>query len=104
MHVFKRTFFSEERFIVMHATAKMPGNCWGTYRRIAIVEIVPGAPMPRMISARARGVIRVVQTWERLHTGIHAPTGACAFSQAWKEATQLCDKMNHDANCYGKGA
>jgi hypothetical protein len=102
MYIFKRTHFAEERFIVLHASASMPGSCWGRYRRIAIVEIVPGGSMPRMISARARGVVRIVETWEKLHTGHRAPNGDCAFSRAWKEAIALCNKLNHDAGCYGK--
>ena len=86
-----------ERYIVRHSAAAMPGSCWGTYRRIAILELVNGGVNPRMISARARGVKRVVQTWEKLNVGKHAPSGACAFSRAWQEATALCADLNRAA-------
>ncbi len=86
-----------ERYVVRHSAASMPGSCWGEYRRIAILEVVNGGVNPRMISARARGVVRIVQTWEKLNVGRHAPTGACAFSRAWREAVDLCGELNRAA-------
>jgi hypothetical protein len=46
-----------DRYIIMTASAKMPSSCKGTYRRVAVVELEPGfTGVPKMISARARGV------------------------------------------------
>jgi hypothetical protein len=77
-------------FIVLDKAAKMPGNCWGRYRRVAVLEVQPGAT-PAMISARARGVIRVVATWEKLNVGL---TERCAFERALSEAHDLARQLN----------
>ena len=54
--------------VVMSAAAQMPNRCKGVYRRVAIVECDVGS-IPAMISERARGVRRVVATWEKCHAG-----------------------------------
>lgn len=82
--------------IVQTASANMPSSCWGKYGRIAVLEIdetqLPqGKARPSMISTHARGVVRVVRTWERLNIGI---TDRCAFERALKEAKALRDKLN----------
>lgn len=86
--------------IIMTAAAQMPSTCWGVYRRIAVVEIdsarLPeGCDRPRMISERARGVVRVVRTWERLHVGT---TERCAYSRAFAEARELVTSMGERAD------
>ncbi len=82
------------RYIVMDAAACMPANCWGRYRRVGVVEIEPGAE-PRMLSERARGVISVVQTWERLN---HGTTDRCAYRVALAEAEALARALNKGAS------
>ena len=77
-------------FVVMSSCAHMPNSCWGTYRRVALVEVVAGAK-PKMISDRARGVVRVVQTWERLSVG---STARCAYRRALAEAEQLHQQVD----------
>ena len=72
---------------ILTASAKMPSSCWGKYARIAVVELEPGFDgRPAMISERARGIKRIVATWERLHVG---KTSRCAYSRAMVEAEQL---------------
>ena len=82
--------------IVMTAAAQMPNSCWGKYRRVAVVEVelVDGAPVkPKMISARARGVVAVRATWEKLNVG---HTARCAFQRAVAEAEELAAEINAD--------
>lgn len=76
-------------YIVKTAAAKMPGSCWGQYRRVAVLEVMAGAE-PAMISKRARGVVRVVQTWERLNVGT---TERCAYERALAEARELVERL-----------
>lgn len=79
-------------FIVITAAAKMPSSCWGRYARVAVVELEPGfVGRPAMISERARGVRRVVTTWERCHIG---STPRCAYRRAIAEAEQLCCELS----------
>lgn len=78
------------RFIVMVAAAKMPSSCMGQYKRIAIVE-TDMVTMPKMISNRANGVVRIVQTWDRLSVG---KTKRCAYAVALAEAKVECAKLN----------
>ena len=68
------------------AAAQMPQSCWGTYRRIAIVQVESADTEPAMISERARGVIQIVATWEKLNVG---KTDRCAYAKALKEAEEM---------------
>ena len=77
-------------YIVQTASASMPASCKGRYRRVAVLEIEPGAE-PKMISSRARGVRQVVATWERLH---HGKGVRDAYSRALEEANDMADRMN----------
>lgn len=47
-----------------------------------------------MISERARGVRRVVETWEKLHVGT---TDQCAFRQALRSARSMARDLNERA-------
>jgi hypothetical protein len=77
-------------FAVLTAAACMPSTCWGTYRRVAVVEILKGAA-PKMISTRAKGVVRIVKTWEALNVGKSA---RCAYRRAIVEAKAIVDELN----------
>lgn len=78
-------------YIVADAAAQMPQSCWGVYRRVAILEVDQGLESVAMISFRARGVVRVVRTWERLHVG---STERCAYRLALREAEAEADALN----------
>jgi len=80
----------ETKFIVMTSAAKMPQSCWGQYRRIGVLEIEAGSS-PTMISERARGVVRVVETWEKLNVG---KTARCAYQRALAEAEAMAAELN----------
>jgi hypothetical protein len=80
------------RHIVMTASACMPAKCWGRYGKVAVVELEPGFEgRPAMISERARGVVRIVELWDRMHVG---KTDRCAFAVAKAEAEELCNELN----------
>ena len=80
-------------YIVQTAAAKMPNSCWGQYRRVAVMEIITGT-QPAMISKRARGVVRVVATWEKCNVG---RTERCAYERALSEAYELAHQLNAGA-------
>jgi hypothetical protein len=79
-------------FIVQTATAKMPSSCKGRYRRVAVIEVEPGIEQVAMISPHARGAVRVVETWERLHAeGVNT-----AYARALTEAKALAEKLTRE--------
>jgi hypothetical protein len=79
-------------FIVQTASAKMPSSCKGQYRRVAVLEVEPGITEVTMISSHARGVVRVVETWERLHAqGVRT-----AYAKALVEAKALAEKLTRE--------
>jgi hypothetical protein len=86
----KTTTRSTPRYIVQTAAAPMPNSCWGVYRRVAVLEVEPGIERVTMISDRARGVVRVVQTWEALNVG---STERCAYERALRAAATLIEHL-----------
>lgn len=84
------------QFIVRSSAARMPASMRygkGKYRRVAVLEVEDGVSQVRMISARARGVKRVVRVWERLFAG---SSDRCAFAQAYRAAQQQADELNRE--------
>lgn len=77
-------------YVVLSSAAHKPTKCWGSYRRVAVLEVVPGA-QPKMISERARGVVSIVQTWEMCSVGT---THRCAYRRAMAAAQELADRLN----------
>jgi len=74
-------------YIIQDAAAHMPGSLkFGRYRRIAVLEVERGFETVAMISTHARGVVRVVETWERLNCG---RTERDAYSRALRKAEAL---------------
>jgi len=82
-------------YIVKTAAAAMPNSCWGTYRRVAVIEVQDGVTDVAMISSRARGVINIVATWEKLNVG---QTSRCAYRRALAEAQQMAADLNSSGN------
>lgn len=80
-------------FIVASSAAKMPVKCWGRYRRVAVPEVTSADVRPAMISERARGVVRIVATWERLHAG-RPGRGRTAYDRALRDAAAMADRLN----------
>ena len=64
------------KFVIQSAAVRMPSSVKAPYRRIAVLELEEGFEgVPTMISSHARGVKRVVRTWEGLFHGL---TRKCA--------------------------
>jgi hypothetical protein len=82
-------------YVVVTAAAKMPSSVRAPYRRVAVVELnqhyTSHNLRPAMISHRARGVVRVVRTWERLHARGSNTAYARALKEAEALAWQLCN-------------
>ena len=81
------------QFIVQTAAANMPSSCKGIYRRVAVLEVEDGVTSVKMISPRARGVVRVVATWEKCH----AKGENTAFSRALADAREMAAELNTQA-------
>jgi hypothetical protein len=79
-------------YIVQDAAAAMPSSCKGRYRRVAVLLVEDGYEHVSMISQHARGVIRVVQTWEKRNVG---KTERCAFERAYTEAVEMAKTLNN---------
>jgi len=62
----------------------------GNYRTVALVEAEDGV-IPKMISPRARGVVRIVKHWGACNLGV---TERCQFAVAMKEAEALRDRLS----------
>lgn len=83
-------------YMVLTATENMPSSCWGRYGRVAVVEVDEsklrdGDTCPRMISERAKGVVRIVAQWRRLNIGT---TARCAYHSARSEADALIRELS----------
>ena len=81
-------------YIVKTSSAKMPSSCWGIYRRVAVLEIEDGRTDVSTISCHAKGVIRVVEAWEKCHVG---KTDRDAYSYALRRAEALAAQLNRKA-------
>ena len=78
---------------LLKVSTDTPRGGFGNYAKIGLLEVEPGTTHVAMISQRATGVIRVVETWPGLFRG---KTDACAFSVALEEAKILCDRLNKE--------
>ena len=81
-------------FIVMTAKAAMPASCQGRYGKVAVCEVLIGI-RPKMISERAKGMVRIVSLADRLHAGQGGPR--TAYSIALADAERLCRGLNLEA-------
>jgi hypothetical protein len=77
-------------YIVLDRSAHMPNSCKGRYRRVGVVKT--DGRMPKMLSYRARGVIEVIETWERLNATTNGPR--TAYARALREAKSMAAGLN----------
>ena len=77
------------RYIVMTSSARVPSTNPGNYRNVAVVE-TDGMTTPKMISERARGVVRIVAHWGKCNVG---KTERGAYQRALAEAADLVRKL-----------
>ena len=75
------------RFIVITASAPKVGK-FGNYRRVAVVE-TDGTTTPKMISERAKGVVKIVKLWDRVNYGGPKSAYAVALAEAEAMAAEL---------------
>jgi hypothetical protein len=81
-------------WIVMTSAAHMPQSCSGVYRNVALVQLnqryTARGLKPKMISERAKGVLRV------RHLGHHnvGKTSRCAYQRALKRAHEMALEWN----------
>lgn len=82
--------------IVMTASAKMPSSCKGRYGKVAVVqltqEFTAQGKRPKMISNRAKGVLRIV--WQSGPQNI-GRTERCGFQRALAEAMRYAEELNN---------
>ena len=77
------------RFIVMTSSASMPASVKSPYRHVAVVET--DGTVPKMISERARGMVRIVERWGPAFVG---RTERCAYQVALREAEAIAAELN----------
>lgn len=82
----------ETEFIVITSAARMPCTCWGRYRNVALCEVEKGK-RPKMISERARGMVRIIDYRGKLNDGT---TERCATARAIAELQAEADRLNAD--------
>lgn len=87
---------SRLRHQVLVRAAPMPRRCFGRYVRVGVALVDPaqlpdGRREPRMLSSRARGVVEVVRTWERCHSGKGVRDAA---STAIRDARELTSRLD----------
>lgn len=80
----------ETEYVMKISCAKMPANCWGSYKNVAVMEVKKGTK-PRMISERANGVVRVVRVFGPSNVGT---TSRCGHQQDILAAKILIDELN----------
>ena len=84
-------------WIVMTSAAHMPSSCSGQYKNVALVQLnqhyTARNMVPKMISERARGVLRV------RHYGHHnvGKTARSAFYRVLAEAERHAAELNNAA-------
>ena len=85
-------------YVVKVSSAKMPMGVRAPYCRIAILETTDGQ-VPRMISKRARGVVRIVRCAERCHLGFQSrgQTGQTKAERTLAEFRAAAAALNSDA-------
>jgi hypothetical protein len=82
---------SPTHYIVQTASAKMPGNCWGQYRHVAVLSVDAHLDRVKMLSERSIGCHGVV--W---HSGPQnvGKTARCAYRKSLMYARKLANRLN----------
>lgn len=81
---------TDTHFIVQTASTQCAAK-FGNYRKVAILEVTEGLIEVSMISAHAKGCVRVVAMWDRLNVGT---TDACAYQMQLAEAVKVTADLN----------
>jgi len=67
------------------------------YVRIAILKVEHGVKHVSMISERAKGVIEIIQVWEKVHKG---HTTSSKYFHIMREAHELAEKLTKEDPSY----
>lgn len=78
------------RYIVKTSSAQMPASVRSPYRHVAVMLVTDPSIVPRMISCRARNVIRIHAVWRRQH----AKGADSAYVRALRAAEEMADRLN----------
>lgn len=77
---------------VIRVSAATPSiNCFGKYKKVAVMMMESGSPAPRMISNRAKGCKKILWISGFVSVG---KTDRCAYAKAIRYATALADAIN----------
>lgn len=84
-------------YIVMERCAKMPSSCKAAYRRIAVVQLsqeyTAKNMLPKMISERARGVLRIARDYAPVPANGKTPKSG--LFETRENARQLAYLLNN---------
>lgn len=78
-------------YIVMTASVSMPAKVYAPYRRVAVCLVADVENPPKFIGRKARGMIEIALTWERLNVGCNVRS---AYTRALARAQHVCAEMN----------
>ncbi len=84
------------KYLIKTSRAKMPTSCWGgsKYYHVALLEVDDDVERVTMISPRARGVRRVVESIGPCYRGI---TDQCQYADAVRHLTQLKKDLERES-------
>jgi len=77
-------------YLIKTSTAKMPASVHSRYIHTAVLEVHAGVESVKMISERARGVVRIVRRWGPSYVG---STLKCAASRDLAKAHALLREL-----------
>ncbi|MCX6783356.1 MAG: hypothetical protein NTZ20_05240 [Candidatus Levybacteria bacterium] len=78
-------------YSIMTSSAKVSGKArLGTYRNIAVIEW-DGLTYPKMISKRARGMLRIIHHFGSQSVGI---TERCQYKKTLLDAGRMIESLN----------
>jgi len=83
-----RKILRSSEYIVMTSSAQVYGGV--RYRNVAVCEVERGVT-PKMISQRAKGMVRIVRRWNTCKVG---KTAASEYGRALAEAEALAEQLN----------
>jgi hypothetical protein len=75
----------------------MPTSCWGRYRKVAVLRVVPGY-VPKVINDRPHGVLEIPWYEGQLNEGT---TKRSAYYRALRQAEKYAQDQNGE--CAGLG-
>lgn len=92
MNIFLKSIKSQPLYYVKVSAAQMPSNCYGKYKRVALVKIKNGSNrLPIRISPLDKSVDHILMLWDKVNVGI---TSRSAYSRVLTEAMSIKNRLN----------